>query len=130
MALTSVRGEYSQRRGKMVEGLMHICQRWGNLKCNTEVAELKYPKRMEPGEPIPLWPCGPELKQIDDICKGCEESAFEIDEPKCPVCETHNLQPGKVIKSMAFGPVKPSHKVFLYGCHDCNRYLTSHLDFS
>ena len=113
----------------MIEGLMHLCQRWGDQVCNPEVADLKYPKKVEPGEPMPLWPCGPELRRIDEICKVCEESAFEIDEPICPVCETHNLMPGEIIKSMEFGPVTPSQKIYLNKCQDCNRYLTSYKIF-
>jgi len=112
-----------------MEGLMHICQRWGDQVCNPEVADLKYPKEIAPGEPIPLWPCGAELQKIDDICKNCSENAFVIEKPECPVCDTHNIEPGELIKSMAFGPVKPSQTVFLYKCRDCNRYLTSHLNF-
>ena len=113
----------------MIEGLMHICQRWGDQECHPEVADLRLTKRVEPGKPIPLWPCGAELRRIDEICKDCKENAFTIEEPKCPVCETYHLEPGKIIKSLKFGSVRPSQGVFLFKCRDCNRYLTSHLSF-
>jgi predicted amidophosphoribosyltransferase len=113
----------------MIEGLMHICQRWGKQVCHPEVADLKLPKEVEPGKPILLWPCGAELRRIDEICKGCKEYAFTIKEPNCPVCETYHLETGEYLKSLKFGPVTPSREVFLYKCKDCGRYLTSHLKF-
>jgi hypothetical protein len=113
----------------MVEGLMHICQGWGDSYCHPDVSEPKLPRETGPGEPARLWPCGEEQRRLDEICRFCKHRIFTIEKPECPICEKESIEPGTYIRSFSSGPVKPSFEEFIYKCRICGTDLISHLKF-
>ncbi len=113
----------------MEEGLMHICQHWGNSDCHEAVKENAFISELSPGDSVPLMACGEDLKRLDEICKNCTNNAFSIEKPECPICGTVLIERGAWFKSFSSGPVKPSEEVFIYKCRKCNRVLNSHIDF-
>lgn len=75
-----------------MEGLMHVCNNWGTADCYPEVSDLKYAKKINDGEGIPIWPVGKKLRRLDEICKECESRFFVCDEEKCPICDSTNVE--------------------------------------
>lgn len=71
---------------------MHVCESWGTGGCHPDISELKYPKEHKEGEEIPIWPVGEELKKFDEICKKCKSSYFIVEEGKCPVCDSIDVE--------------------------------------
>ncbi|MGD9345783.1 MAG: hypothetical protein PVH84_07960 [Candidatus Aminicenantes bacterium] len=69
-----------------MKGLMFNCINWGGIDCHTDVSVHKYPKKIDDGQDLALWPVGEELRALDAICKSCELRFFEIATRECPVC--------------------------------------------
>lgn len=74
-----------------MEDLMKICTHWGAADCNPDIREF-YLKETKEGEGAPMRLVGEELKKLDEICKNCKKSIFFVEEPKCPVCDNHDVE--------------------------------------
>ena len=74
-----------------MEDLMKICNHWGAADCHPDIREF-YLKEIKEGEEALIWPVGEELKKLDEICKNCKKSIFFVEEPKCPVCDNHDVE--------------------------------------
>lgn len=75
-----------------MEGLMHFCRNWGDHRCHSDVDKWSRAREIKPGEEIPIWPVGPELKILDEICKKCKSHLFIMDEEKCPFCDSVDVE--------------------------------------
>lgn len=105
-----------------MEGLMHICKYWGTENCYPDISNVKYAKEIEPGEDIPLWPVGDELRRLDEVCKKCDSRLFGIEKKECPVCGTKDIK-WKGTKEIEYelGFIKGN----FYRCNECNTELIS-----
>jgi hypothetical protein len=74
-----------------MERLGSICKNLRNKQCNPEVKYYYRAKPIEPGEEVLITEVGKELNKIDEICKKCEYSYFEVSEKICPICDSRKV---------------------------------------
>jgi|Deesub1362B_J571_1020462.scaffolds.fasta_scaffold00001_845 hypothetical protein len=107
-----------------MKGLTFYCKNQFTQKCDNRIIKRFFPKRIEEGEVIPLWPVGKEIEKYDKICKECEYRYFNIDELEekiCPVCGNLSFIPSLP------SPIKTSGftKEYLYKCINCKTTIYS-----
>ena len=58
---------------------------------HSTVQKHKIAGKSDEGEPIKLWPCGEELKKLDEVCRKCEKSVFLIEERLYLLYDSDNI---------------------------------------
>lgn len=110
-----------------MDGFIFYCKLWGTEKCSPDIRHLKFFKEKKPGEKIPLWPVGEELRKLDQICKKCEFRLFEIKEKKCLLCGNKDIQWERAKKiEYQFGFIEGN----FYRCDKCNTELIAQKKFN
>ncbi len=100
------------------------CESFQSEHCNKEIMDAFMPKKINPGEEIPLWPIGEELERLNQICMNCEHANLFIENRECPVCRCNNLEV-PILKAISYGTKTPSRTVYIYKCHECHKTLYS-----
>lgn len=101
--------------------LMLFCSNWKGQDCNPEVAEQGRPKEVKSGEEIPLMPVGEEQDKVDEICENCEFRSLVMEEEKCPICDSVNVEPIGI--SEGFSKEDMIHR---FKCNDCEETFEIH----
>ena len=101
--------------------LMLFCSNWKGLGCNPEVEEQGNAKEIKIGEEIPLRAVGKEQDRLDEICKNCDSRSLVMEEEKCPICDSVNVEPIGI--SEGFSREDMIHR---FKCHDCEETFEIH----
>ncbi len=101
--------------------LMHFCTNWKGEDCDPEVEEQGYAKEIKIGGNIPLMPVGEEQDRLDEICKNCESRSLVIEEEKCPICDSVNVE--SIGKSEGLSREDMIHR---FKCNDCEETFKIH----
>jgi hypothetical protein len=75
-----------------MKDLKVLCKNWGDIDCHPNVSKWRYAKPLKEGEAIPIMPVGEEQKRLDAICEKCESRFFIMDEERCPVCDSIDVE--------------------------------------
>lgn len=113
-----------------MEALFELCEGWENCDKSDDLRTLFEEKIIE-GEEFML-PEGDELEKYNEICRKCNYS-LEIEESKCPVCESENLQGSPLVLFHEKQPrpipitLVESGGItqYFYRCENCKRLLYS-----
>ena len=106
---------------------MFYCKYWGTDDCSPDIRHHKFAKEIKPGDDIPVWPVGEELKKLDEVCRECDFRLFEIEEERCLVCRNRDLKWLRSKKiEYQFGFIEGN----FYKCDHCNTKLISQKKFS
>ena len=100
------------------------CESFQEEHCDKEIIDAFMPKKIKPGEEIPLWPIGPELERLNQICMNCEHANLFIENRDCPICGSNNLEV-PLLKAISYGTKTPSRTVYIYKCLGCHKTLYS-----
>ena len=121
--------ETYRKEGKM-KALFELCGGWENCDKSDDLRTL-FEDKIIGREKFKL-PEGDELEKYNEICRKCNYS-LEIEESKCPVCGSENLQRSPLV---LFHEKQPTPlpvtfiegggiTQYLYRCENCKRLLYS-----
>ncbi len=101
--------------------LMHFCSNWGGQGCDSDVEEHRYAKEIKIGGNIPLMPVGKEQDRLDEICKNCESRSLVMEEEKCPICDSVNVESTCISEGLS-----REDMIHRFKCNDCEETFEIH----
>ncbi len=109
-----------------MKGKMRYCINWGGSGCCNKVSQFAPWSEAYWAKEIARLPYGDEWIEYDGICRNCILRRFEIDDNRCILCESKNMQ---FLGSGRDGKNLRSEDVFYYVCNNCDSKLESNLKF-
>jgi hypothetical protein len=103
----------------VLETMMFRCLNWGDPCCRPRVrAFIKRVENMGRRAKRQNHPSLRELERLNEICRSCPASFFEIQRKECPVCGSRRVEAN-------LSGVSDSPPLYSYRCGSCGRFLFS-----